>query len=207
LYSDLGLITTGKIIEKVTRTTLANYVDSVFFKSLGMKSTMYNPPAELWKRIVPTEVDSFWKKTYVAVRGRVHDENAATLGGISGHAGLFSTASDLSKILQMELNYGIYNGKRYLDSTTIAAFIKQQSSNSSRAIGWDTRADGKSFSGQFASPLTFLHTGFTGTSVVVDPTKKVIVIFLTNRVYPTRNNLKIARVRPAVHDAVFKALK
>lgn len=207
LYSDLGLITTGKIIERVTRTTLANYVDSVFFKPLGMKNTMYNPPAELWKRIVPTEIDSFWKKTYIAVRGRVHDENAATLGGISGHAGLFSTASDLSKILQMELNYGIYNGKRYLDSTTIAAFIKQQSSNSSRAIGWDTRSEGRSFSGQYTSPITFLHTGFTGTSVIVDPTKNTVVIFLTNRVYPTRNNLKIARVRPAVHDAIFKALK
>ncbi len=207
LYSDMGLITTGKIIEKVTRTTLANYVDSVFFKPLGMKNTMYNPPVELWKRVVPTEVDSFWKKTYVAVRGRVHDENAATLGGISGHAGLFSTASDLSKILQMELNYGIYNGKRYLDSATIATFIKQQSPNSSRAIGWDTRDVGRSFSGQYTSPITFLHTGFTGTSVVVDPIKNTIVILLTNRVYPTRNNLKISRIRPAVHDAIFKAIR
>ncbi|MDP1676670.1 MAG: glycoside hydrolase family 3 N-terminal domain-containing protein [Bacteroidota bacterium] len=207
LYSDLGLITIGKIIERVTKTTLANYVDSVFFKPLGMKNTMYNPPVELWKRVVPTEIDSFWKKTYTAVRGRVHDENAATLGGISGHAGLFSTASDLSKILQMELNYGIYNGKRYLDSATIAAFIKRQSINSSRGIGWDTRAEGRSFTGQYASPITFMHTGFTGTSVVVDPTKNIIVIFLTNRVYPTRSNLKILRVRPAVHDAIFKALK
>lgn len=207
VYSDLGLITTGKVIEKVTGTTLANYVDSVFFKPLGMVNTMYNPPVELIKRIVPTEVDSLWKKTYVAVRGRVHDENAATLGGISGHAGLFSTASDLAKILQMELNFGIYNGKRYLDSTTIATFIQQQSTKSSRAIGWDTRSTGRSFSGQFTSPQTFLHTGFTGTSVVVDQEKKIIVIFLTNRVYPTRNTSKIGRVRPAVHDAVFGSVR
>ena len=207
LYSDLGLITTGKVIEKVTGTTLANYVDSLFFKPLGMKNTMYNPPAELWKRTVPTEIDSFWKKTYTAVRGRVHDENAATLGGISGHAGLFSTASDLVRLLQMELNYGTYNGKRYLDSTTIAAFIHQQNDASSRAIGWDTRATGRSFSGQFTSPKTFLHTGFTGTSVVVDPEKKIIIVFLTNRVYPTRNTSKIARVRPAVHDAIIGAVK
>ncbi len=207
LYSDLGLITTGKVIEKVTGTTLSKYVDSVFFKPLGMKNTMYNPPMELWKRTVPTEVDSFWKKTYVAVRGRVHDENAATLGGISGHAGLFSTASDLAKILTMELNYGKYNGKRYLDSATISKFIKQQNENSSRAIGWDTRSTGRSFSGQFTSPQTFLHTGFTGTSVVVDPSKKIIIIFLTNRVYPTRNTSKIARVRPAVHEAVYRAIK
>jgi CubicO group peptidase (beta-lactamase class C family) len=207
VYSDLGLITTGKVIEKVTGTTLANYVDSVFFKPLGMNSTMYNPPKELWYKVVPTEIDSLWKKTFVAVRGRVHDENAATLGGISGHAGLFSTASDLSKILQMELNYGVYGGKRYLDSTTIAKFIKQQSDKSSRGIGWDTRSTGRSFSGQYTSPETFLHTGFTGTSVVADPIKKVIVVFLTNRVYPTRNTSKIARVRPAVHDAIFNAIQ
>jgi beta-N-acetylhexosaminidase len=206
LYSDLGLITTGKIIERVTGTTLANYVDSIFFKPLGMKSTMYNPAPELLKRIVPTEIDSVWKKTNLPVHGRVHDENAATLGGISGHAGLFSTASDLAKILQMELNYGTYNGRRYLDSATIARFIKQQG-KSSRAIGWDTRSTGRSFSGQYTSPLTFLHTGFTGTSVVVEPEKKMIVILLTNRVYPTRNNNKLSRVRPAVHDAVFGAVR
>lgn len=207
MYSDLGLITTGKIIEKVTGATLANYVDSMFFKPLGMMSTMYNPPAELWKRVVPTEVDSFWKKTYAAVRGRVHDENAVTLGGISGHAGLFSTASDLAKILQMELNYGRYNGKRYLDSSTIALFTQTQSEKSSRGIGWDTRSTGRSFSGQYTSQRTFLHTGFTGTSVVVDPEKRVIVVFLTNRVYPTRNTLKLLRLRPVVHEAVFRALK
>lgn len=205
IYSDLGLITMGKIVEKVTGKTLAAYVDSVFFGPLGMKNTMYNPPRSLWKRVVPTEIDSFWKKTYLPVRGRVHDENAATLGGISGHAGIFSTAEDLAAILQMELNGGTYGGRRYLDSATIARFIKQQG-ESSRAIGWDTRSTGRSFSGQFTSARTFLHTGFTGTSVVVDPEKNVIVVFLTNRVCPTRNNGKLGRVRPAVHDAVFRSI-
>lgn len=207
LYSDLGLITTGKVIEKVTGTTLDRYVDSVFFRPLGMKNTMYNPSASLMRRLVPTEIDSLWKKTFQAVRGRVHDENAATLGGVSGHAGLFSTASDLAKILQMELNGGTYNGRRYLDSSTIARFITQQDQRSSRAIGWDTRSAGRSFSGRFTSASTFLHTGFTGTSVVADPEKNVIVIFLTNRVYPTRNNSALTRVRPAVHDAVFGAIR
>jgi beta-N-acetylhexosaminidase len=207
LYSDLGLITTGKVIEKVTGTTLDKYVDSVFFRPLGMKNTMYNPPASLLKRIVPTEIDSVWKKTFQPVRGRVHDENAATLGGVSGHAGLFSTASDLARIMQMELNGGIYNGRRYLDTATIARFITQQDPRSSRGIGWDTRSSGRSFSGRFTSARTFLHTGFTGTSVVADPEKNTIVIFLTNRVYPTRNNSQLARVRPAVHDAVFGAIR
>ncbi|NUN69716.1 MAG: serine hydrolase [Bacteroidetes bacterium] len=207
IYSDLGLITAGKVIERVTGTTLDRYVDSVFFRPLGMKNTMYNPPASLMKRIVPTEIDSVWKRTYQPVRGRVHDENAATLGGVSGHAGLFSTASDLARILQMELNGGQYNGRRYLDSATIARFIAQQDPRSSRAIGWDTRSSGRSFSGRFTSPRTFLHTGFTGTSVVADPDKNTIVIFLTNRVYPTRNNSALTRVRPAVHDAVFGAIR
>ena len=207
IYSDLGLITIGKVIEKITGTTLDNYVDSVFFKPLGMKSTMYNPPADLLDRIVPTEVDSFWKKTYLPVHGRVHDENAATLGGVSGHAGLFSTAGDLVKILQMELNGGEYGGKRYLQSETIKKFTTRQSPRSTRGIGWDTRNPDDGFEGKYPSLKTFRHTGFTGTSVVIDPEKKLIVIFLTNRVYPTRANSKLFRVRPAVHNAVYEALK
>ncbi|MDD8018026.1 MAG: serine hydrolase [Bacteroidota bacterium] len=207
IYSDLGFITLGKLIEKVTNTSLDKYVDSVFFAPLGMKNTMYNPPKELLRKVVPTEVDSFWKKTYLPVQGRVHDENAATLGGVSGHAGLFSTAHDLAIFLQMELNGGVYGGKRYFQEETIKKFTERQFVNSSRAIGWDTKSTDRSISGKFASEKTYLHTGFTGTSVVVDPVKKTIVILLTNRVYPTRNNSKIAHVRPLVHDTVFGAIK
>ncbi|MEW6060778.1 MAG: glycoside hydrolase family 3 N-terminal domain-containing protein [Bacteroidota bacterium] len=207
IYSDLGLITMGKVIERVTKTTLDKYVDSVFFKPLGMKNTMYNPSPSLWHRVVPTEIDSFWKKTYTAVKGRVHDENAATLGGVSGHAGLFSTAGDLVKILQMELNGGVYGGTRYLQEKTIKQFTTRQSEKSSRGIGWDTKSSDASFSGKYTSMKTFLHTGFTGTSVVVDPERKIIIIFLTNRVYPSRNSSKIFRVRPAVHNAIYEALR
>ncbi len=207
IYSDLGLITTGKIIEKITGTTLDRYVDSVFYRPLGMYNTMYNPPHALWNRVVPTEVDSFWKKTYAPVHGRVHDENAATLGGVSGHAGLFSTASDLVKILQMELNGGTYGKKQYLKPETIKRFITRQSDRSSRGIGWDTRTDGRSFSGKYTSPETFLHTGFTGTCVVADPAKNIIVILLTNRVYPTRASSKLFSVRPAVHNAIYESLQ
>ncbi|MBW7889045.1 MAG: serine hydrolase [Bacteroidetes bacterium] len=206
VYSDLGLITTGKIIEKITGTTLDNYVDSVFFKPMGMSNTMYNPPKSLWYRVVPTEIDSFWKKTNVAVHGRVHDENAATLGGVSGHAGLFSTAGDLVKLLQMELNGGVYGGKRYLKEETIKKFTARQSEKSSRGIGWDTKSSDFSFSGKYSSMKTFLHTGFTGTSVAADPEKNIIVILLTNRVYPTRANLKISRVRPLLHNAIYESL-
>ena len=206
IYSDLGLITMGKVIEKVARTTLDRYVDSVFFRPLGMVNTLYNPPGLLLPRIAPTEVDSFWQKTLLPVKGRVHDENAATLGGVSGHAGLFSTSSDLAIMVQMLLNGGVYEGKRYLKEETVRRFIARQPGSGSRAIGWDTRSEGRSFSGSLTSMNTFLHTGFTGTSVVCDPDKKVIVILLTNRVYPTRNNTKIFLVRPEVHDAVLRAI-
>ena len=206
LYSDLGLITTGKIIEKVSGTTLDGFADSVFFKPLGMNSTMYNPPQRLWNRIMPTEVDTFWRKTGQAVVGTVHDENAMVLGGVSGHAGLFSTAPDLAVFMQMLLNGGMYGGKHYLKEETIRQFTTRQSAQSTRGIGWDTKDPARSWAGKLLSDKTFLHTGFTGTSVVADPERKLIVIFLTNRVHPTRYSTKIAAIRPNVHDAVVRAI-
>jgi CubicO group peptidase (beta-lactamase class C family) len=207
IYSDLGLITVGKVIEKITGMPLDQYVRQTFFEPLGMTSTMYNPPASLLSRIAPTEIDTQWKKTGLAVHGRVHDENAAVLGGVSGHAGLFSTASDLAIILQMLLDGGTYNGKRYLKEATIREFTRRQSEKSTRAIGWDIRNLRGSWAGKLISEKSFLHTGFTGTSVAVDPDRKLIVVFLTNRVYPTRENGKLGAVRPRVHDAIVGALE
>ncbi|OGU63214.1 MAG: hypothetical protein A3C56_05330 [Ignavibacteria bacterium RIFCSPHIGHO2_02_FULL_56_12] len=207
IYSDLGLITTMAVIEKVTGVSLDRFVDSVFFKPLGMRTTMYIPKERFHDRIAPTEVDTYWKKTGIAVRGRVHDENAATLGGVSGHAGLFSSASDLAVMMQMLMNGGTYGGKRYIQEATVRRFTTRQSERSSRGIGWDTKSSDRSFSGRKTSMKTFLHTGFTGTSVVADPENGMIVILLTNRVYPTRDTNKIARVRPAVHEAVYGAIK
>lgn len=207
IYSDLGLITCYKIIEKVTGTTLDRYVDSVFFKPMGMSSTMYNPPERLWNRVMPTEVDNFWRKTGVAVRGTVHDENASVLGGVSGHAGLFSTAPNLAILLQMELNGGTYGGKRYLRGDIIRQFTTRQSEKSTRGIGWDMKPATHSWAGTLLSTKTFLHTGFTGTAVAADPTRNLLIVFLTNRVYPTRANVKINGVRPKVCDAVVRALK
>jgi beta-N-acetylhexosaminidase len=207
IYSDLGFITLGKVVEKITHTTLDQYMDSVFFKPLGMTMTLYNPPAQLRARIAPTEIDSFWQKTFKPVQGRVHDENAATLGGVSGHAGLFSTAADLAVLLQMELNGGTYGGKRYIEEATITLFTKRQSDLSSRCLGWDAKNLTGSWAGKLISNRAFLHTGFTGTSVVADPDKKLIVVLLTNRVYPTRENSGLAKVRPVLHDAIVKAIE
>ena len=206
IYSDLGLITIGKLIEKLSGVGLDKYVDSVFFRTLGMRTTMYNPPAMLLPRIAPTEIDDYWQKTGVAVCGRVHDENAAVLGGVSGHAGLFSTTSDLAIMMQMLLNRGTYGGKRFIKEETVKQFTTRQSQKTSRGIGWDMKSSDRSFSGTLTSMKTFLHTGFTGTSVVADPEKNVIVILLTNRVNPTRSNTRIFEARPKVHDAVMRAI-
>ncbi len=204
IYSDLGFITLGKIVEKVSGMPLDAYVVKNFFEPLGMKQTMFRPPKESRSETVPTEYDSVWRKRLV--QGTVHDENAEFLGGVSGHAGLFSTAFDLATLIEMITNGGEYNGKRYLRSETVALFTKKQSQKSTRALGWDTKSLKGSMAGNLFSERSFGHSGFTGTTIWVDPQRNLFVILLTNRVYPTRANGKISRVRPAVHDAVIEAL-
>jgi beta-N-acetylhexosaminidase len=208
IYSDLGLITLGKVIEQTAGITLDRYLEPEFFKPLHMENTMYNPPDWRWDHIAPTEIDTVWRRQKIAVRGKVHDENAFVLGGVSGHAGLFSTASDLARMMQMLLNGGTYGGRRYLNEETVRMFTHRQADRSTRALGWDTKSlHGYSSAGSLFSSSSFGHTGFTGTSIWADPERNLFVIFLTNRVYPTRENAKISRVRPAIHDAVIEALK
>jgi beta-N-acetylhexosaminidase len=208
IYSDLGIIALGKVIEKITGTTLDRYVAKEFFNPLHMDNTMFNPPKWRWDHIAPTEIDTVWRKQNVPVRGTVHDENAAALGGVAGHAGLFSTAPDLAIFMQMLMSGGTYGGKRFLKEETIRMFTQRQSDKSSRALGWDTKSrSGYSSAGRLFSSNSFGHTGFTGTSIWADPERNLFVILLTNRVYPTRENRKIFDVRPAFHDAVIEALK
>lgn len=205
VYSDFDFIVLGKIVDRVSGTSLDRFADSVFFKPLGMTRTMFRPPPALVENIAPTEVDTVLRKGLV--RGVVHDENAYTLGGVSGHAGLFSTASDLGIFMQMMLNGGSYGGRQYLNPETVRMFTSKQSEQSTRALGWDTKTmNGYSTAGSLFGERSFGHTGFTGTSVWADPDKKLIVVFLTNRVHPTRANTKIMRVRPLVHDAVVRAI-
>ena len=201
VYSDLNFILMGKIIEKVTGKSLDKFCEENIFKPLGMNSTMFNPPDSLVYRIAPTEYDNYWR--HRQIRGTVHDETSQLLGGVAGHAGLFSTAGDLAKLLQMLLQKGVYNGKRYIKESTVEMFVKKQSDLSSRALGWDTKSSEYSSAGNLFSDISYGHTGFTGTSVWTDPTRNLIVVFLTNRVYPTRDNLKIIKVRPKVHEEVI----
>ena len=124
------------------------------------------------------------------------------LGGVAGHAGLFSTAGDIAKVLQMLLQDGEFNGKQI-----IKLFTKRQSEESTRALGWDTKSKTGSSAGDLFSDDSYGHTGFTGTSVWTDPERKLFVVFLTNRVYPTRENHKLFKVRPALHNAVIEVLE
>lgn len=205
VYSDLGIILMGKIVEKLSGQPLDIFCREQIFTPLKMNETFYNPPAQFLARIPPTEFDT-WRGRMV--HGQVHDENAFTLGGVSGHAGLFSTARDLATFLFMLLNNGAYDGGRLLQPETIALFTSRQNvvSGSSRALGWDT-ADGKNSAGSMMSARAFGHTGFTGTSLWTDPEKNMFIILLSNRVHPTRNNQKLLPFRAKLHDAVMKAVE
>ncbi|MBP1655364.1 MAG: beta-N-acetylglucosaminidase [Bacteroidetes bacterium] len=204
IYSDIGFITLGKVVERVSGVSLDAFLQREFFGPLGLRSTMYNPPSSLVDQIAPTEVDTSWRKRLV--RGEVHDENADFLGGVSGHAGLFSTSKDLAVLMTMLMEKGMYGGRRYLNAGTIDLFTRNPAPGC-RLLGWDVKSPTGSSAGGAFGPSSFGHTGFTGTSIWVDPERELCVIFLTNRVHPTRANTKISRVRPAVHDAVVSAVQ
>lgn len=206
VYSDLGMITMAKIIEKVSGKKLDVFCRDEIFEKLGMYNTMYTPPASLRHRIAPTELDNYWRNRLLI--GEVHDEASAMLGGVAGHAGLFSTARDLGIFLQMLLQKGVYGKNTLIKASTVELFIKQQSELSSRGLGWDTKdAQGYSSAGSKFSPDSYGHTGYTGTSVWTDPGRNLAVVLLTNRVYPTRLNRKILGFRPGLHDLIIQAVE
>jgi beta-N-acetylhexosaminidase len=203
-YSDLGFILLGTIVERLTGNSLDRFARQNIFTPLGMTESLFNPPRSLRVRIAPTEYDAAFRKRLI--RGEVDDENAWAMGGVAGHAGLFSTASDIAAFAQMMLNGGIYAHHRLLSRATIREFTARRIvDDSARALGWDVPSDPSS-SGRYFSGRSFGHMGFTGTSLWIDPERKLFVILLTNRVSPSRTNEKIREVRPALHDAVVEAL-
>jgi CubicO group peptidase (beta-lactamase class C family) len=205
LYSDLGFILLGQLVEQVAGMPLAAYDSARVFAPLGMRDTRYRPPASWRRRIAPTEQDP-WRQRQV--RGEVHDENAFRLDGVAGHAGLFSSGRDLSRLAQLYLRHGVLDGGgRLFDSATVATFTQAQDpARSHRALGWETPTPGNS-AGRRLSPRAFGHTGFTGTSLWMDPGRNLYVLLLSNRVNPTRENRKIGAVRTALADAVVGALE
>ncbi len=204
LYSDLGEILLGEILERVAGEPLDEFVRRRIFEPLGMQNTWFRPEAELVERIAPTEDDP-WRGR--VLRGEVHDENAFALGGVAPHAGLFGTAEDLARFAQMIVYGGVFEHRRLVSRATVETFTRRaEVPDSTRALGWDTKSPEKSSAGTLFSPRSFGHTGFTGTSLWIDPDRELFVILLTNRVHPTRENKVIRQVRPAVADAVVRAL-
>lgn len=197
-YSDIGGAVMGKVIERLSGMPLDQFAEQRIFLPLGMHDTFYLPHDSLKPRIAPTETHP--PRGY-PVRGEVHDESAFTLGGVSGHAGLFGTATDLAIFAQMMVNRGEFNGVRLIADTTVRLFTRHVKDN--RTLGWEIAA-GERGSGEFLSPNAYGHVGYTGTSIWVDPDRQLFVVLLTNRVHAARARrpgIIIADVRHDVADA------
>jgi CubicO group peptidase (beta-lactamase class C family) len=212
VYSDNDFIFLGKIVEAVSGMPLDEYVQKNFYSRLGMISTGFKPLSRFpIAKIVPTEEEKFFRRQLL--HGDVHDEGSSMFGGVAGHAGLFSNAYDLAILYQMLLNGGEFNGVRYLKPETINYFTTYHSSISRRGLGFDkpekdNQTRSEPYPSATASPLTFGHTGYTGTCVWVDPKYDLVYIFLSNRVYPTRENPKLSQmnIRSKIQEALYKAL-
>jgi beta-N-acetylhexosaminidase len=212
VYSDNDFIFLGKIVEAVSGKPLNEYARETFYQPLHMSTTGFRPRETMpLDMIVPTEEEKHFRQQLI--RGDVHDEGSAMFGGVAGHAGLFSDAYDLSQLYQMLLNGGELNGVRYLQQSTVDKFTAYSSNVSRRGLGFDkpekdnaTRKE--PYPSASASAETFGHTGFTGTCVWVDPKYKLVYIFLSNRVTPTRNNTKFGQmnVRPNIQEAIYSAI-
>jgi CubicO group peptidase (beta-lactamase class C family) len=203
IYSDLGAITLGMMVERVTGQGLDVFLHERVFAPLGMVNTFFKPADSLKSRVAPTEVSP--PRGY-PLQGEVHDENAYALGGVAGHAGLFSTASDLSIFAQMILEGGEYKGVRIVSDSAVKLFTTRSAGN--RALGW-AMADGQWGSGRFMSEGSFGHVGYTGTSLWIDPDREMFVILLTNRVHAARARQPakvIADVRADLTDAAAIAV-
>ena len=239
VYSDLGLILLGEAIARLSGVSLDAYVRQSVLDPLGLPSATYNPlasercpvhcPAKDWvglgrlgparapmhrvssENIVPSEWCA-WRRRRCA--GEVHDENAASLGGVAGHAGLFCTAREVAVLGQMYLNHGHYGTVRVLSPQTVAQMTSVQVNDADgrlgdnpRGLAWMQRSQHGSSSGQRFGPRSYGHTGFTGTSLWIDPDRALLVVFLTNRVFYGRDPTGIAHLRPELHDAVIGAIR
>ena len=221
VYSDIGLMTAAFVVESVTEMALDDFLRAEVWRPLGMTDTDFTPDPTLWDRVATTELDQGYRGFHV--HGVAHDENAYAIGGVAGHAGLFSSARDLAVFTQTMLDRGAAapcradaasglpcHRPRFTPVSIFAQgwvdrITRRQSPESSRALGWDTPSDYSS-AGDYFSARSFGHTGYTGTSLWVDPTQQLAVVLLTNRVNPTRDNRKHIPLRRGVHDRVARAI-
>jgi CubicO group peptidase (beta-lactamase class C family) len=223
LYSDMGFLTLGMVLEAAAGMPLDSLLATRAWGPLGMDDTRFRPGPELLPRIAPTELDTLWRRQHV--RGRVHDENADAFGGVAGHAGLFSTAWDLAIFADLMLSGGVAPActpavrsgvpctrprsepLRLLPEETVRRWTTRAAAGASYALAWDTPEGPNSSAGDYFSARAFGHTGFTGTSIWIDPELDLYVVLLTNRVNPSRDNQRHVALRRAVHDAVARAVR
>ena len=198
-YSDIGFITFGASLERIAQEPLGMFCQREIFGPLAMTNTTFNPPQEARVKIPPTADDRTFR--HRIIQGEVQDENASVLGGVAGHAGLFSTAEDLARFAQAMIESPI------LRPETVALFTRRESSpaGTTRTLGWDTPST-PSQSGKYFGPRSFGHLGYTGTSLWIDPDRQLSITLLTNRTWPDCSNQAIKQIRPKFHDAVIEAL-
>ena len=213
VYSDNDFILMADVVKAISGLRIDKYADKYFYKPMGLYSIGFNPRNRFDTNLVaPTELDQYFR--FQHLHADVHDEGSAMFGGDAGHAGLFSNAEDIAALLQMFLNGGSFKGKQYIKSSTLKLFTAYNSSISRRGIAFDkpekdnyTTTDPHPYPSRFVSPLTFGHTGYTGTCIWVDPKYDLVYVFLSNRVNPARStNLYKYNIRGAIEDAVYKAM-
>jgi len=213
VYSDNDFILMADVVQAISGLRIDKYVDKYFYKPMGLHSIGFNPRNRFDTNLVaPTELDQYFR--YQHLHADVHDEGSAMFGGDAGHAGLFSNAEDIGALLQMFLDDGSFKGKQYIKPSTLKLFTAYNSSISRRGIAFDkpqkdnyTTTDPHPYPSRFASPLTFGHTGYTGTCIWVDPKYDLVYVFLSNRVNPARStDLYRLNIRGAIEDAVYKAM-
>jgi len=200
-YSDIGFILLGLALERIAGEPIDMFCQREVFGPLGMADTAFNPPVAWHGRIVPTAEDQTFRKR--TIQGEVQDENASVMGGVAGHAGVFSTAADLATFA----NDMLHGGDPILRRNTIDLFTRRElvPAGTSRALGWDTPSK-PSQSGKYFSAASYGHLGYTGTSLWIDPERQLSITLLTNRTWPDCSNQAIKEVRPRFHDAVVEAL-
>lgn len=216
-YSGLSFLLYPKLISDITNENYADFLQENFYKSLGAKTLGFTPKTKNFtNKIVPTEIDSLFRKDLT--NSWVHDENAALMGGFSGNAGLFGSALDLARMMQMYSNYGYYDYKQYISKSTVKEFttVQYPKNNNRRGLGFDKPLIGndtlpinKAYPAPLVSAESFGHAGFTGTFVWADPKHDLVFIFLSNRVYPNRSHRNIynLNIRPKVQQVFYQAMK
>ncbi|WP_051296109.1 glycoside hydrolase family 3 N-terminal domain-containing protein [Eisenibacter elegans] len=209
VYSDLSFYMLQRVCEKLLDEKLDSFLTRTFYQPLGMRLTGYNPLQRFDRQLImPTESDTYFRKQQV--QGTVHDQGAALMGGVAGHAGLFSTATDLAVMMQMQLQKGYYGGHQYLKPTTVETFTRRQVPENFRGLGWDKpETDPISYMPARAkAPNGYGHSGFTGCVVWVDPDQELVFVFLSNRIYTDAENRKLINnhTRRKLIEKVYQAL-